>query len=81
MSAQLSQEIWENQELAKKISALKVADVRRESVALIEDYFFVNSDQVRVDGEAAVEIVSEFCVEGPSVIEFNLAASASLSGN
>ena len=43
--------------------------------ALIEDYFFVNDELITIPGFADVPLIPSFCITGPSVFKFELAAN------
>ena len=63
----------ENHELTTKVVALKSADALRDSAALIEDYFeVIDLTIVIIDSPLNNILISPFCVEGPSVLDFTL---------
>ena len=43
--------------------------------ALIEDYFFVNDDVIEIPTTTEVALIPAFCITGPSVFKFELAAN------
>ena len=43
--------------------------------ALIEDYFFVNQAEIVVEDMSEVALIPAFCITGPSVFKFELAAN------
>ena len=53
------------------------AQLNAEEAALIEDFFFVNTDQivVPISSSPDLDLIDPFCITGPSFFEFVLTAS------
>ena len=41
--------------------------------ALIEDYFFVNDEEILIEEREDTNLIPAFCITGPSVFKFELA--------
>ena len=65
--------------LEQEVTTLKLAAETRAKTALIEDYFFVNEEELQIMSDTGFILVNPFCIEGPGVIDFNLAASFTIS--
>lgn len=52
-----------------------------EEAALIEDFFFVNTEElvVPIASQPDLNLIDPFCITGPSVFEFVLAVSPDIS--
>ena len=53
-----------------EIAALKAAREENAKKALIEDYFFINKEQIFAEDSEVKVIGGPFCIDGPSVFEF-----------
>ena len=43
--------------------------------ALIEDYFFVNDEEILIEEDVDLALIPSFCITGPSVFKFELAVN------
>ena len=59
--------------------ALQLAAETRAKTGLVEDYFFVNDAALAITVDTGFSLVEPFCIQGPGVIDFNLAASFSIT--
>ena len=57
------------------------AQMSAEEAALIEDFFFVNTEElvVPIASQPDLNLIDPFCITGPSVFEFVLAVSPDIS--
>ena len=65
--------------LQAEIETLQEDAEKEKSAALIESYFQVNDKKITISADTNFTMVIPFCVEGPSVFEFDLAASFDLN--
>ena len=61
--------------LMDQVEMLTMAAEAAAEAALIEDYFFVNDDQPMLIPADMDAMAAAFCIEGPSVFEFELSAT------
>ena len=65
----------DNEELLGIINGLDDAQKAAEAAALIEDYFAVNTEAMDIPENSEFELVTPFCIAGPSVLLFQLSVS------
>ena len=61
--------------LEQEVVALKLAAETRAKTAMVEDYFVVNEAEIQIAEDTGFALVDPFCLQGPGVIDFSLAAS------
>ena len=61
--------------LEQEVTALKLAAENRAKTGLVEDYFTVNEEEILFEGGVTYDLAEPFCIQGPGVIDFSLAAS------
>ena len=54
---------------------LDAAQRAADAAALIEDYFAVNTEPMDIPENTEFELVTPFCIDGPSVLLFQLSVS------
>ena len=64
-----------NNDLMGAVEELSADAADAAMAALIEDYFFVNQEEIPIAEMTEVILVPEFCVTGPSVFKFELAVN------
>ena len=57
------------------IEGLSEAAEEAAMSAVIEDYFFVNEEEIEIAAMTEVALIPEFCITGPSVFKFELAVN------
>ena len=60
-------------DLGSMVDMIDSSVMTLEDAALIEDYFFVNPDNMMIPSQAEEVLVDPFCVEGDTVFDFRLA--------
>lgn len=67
--------------LEQEVVALKLAAETRAKTAMVEDYFVVNEAEIQIAEDTGFSLVDPFCLQGPGVIDFSLAASFAREAN